>query len=128
MRNVGRCARCGKFLIEEEHKHHECELQTVDTREIVVDHFYELTKRDSDGHKLLVAQGLDGIQYWLVGCKHNPPHSTKRPFTSYGTKQGLDSPSKTAVVPSRQIRFAVTFRLMSLSVLLPSSCLSLSLS
>jgi len=93
MRNVGRCARCGKFLIEEEREHHQCELQTVDMKDIVVDHFYELTKRDSDGHRLLVAQGLDGIQYWLVECKHNPPHSTKRPFTGYGTKQGLDSPT-----------------------------------
>lgn len=44
-------------------------IASSDSQEIAVDHFYELTRRDSQGHRLLVAQGLDGIQYWLVECK-----------------------------------------------------------
>jgi hypothetical protein len=86
IKNVGRCGRCGRFLIEEEFGKHECDLKTTASQDIVVDHL-ELGKRDSEGHRLLVAEGLDGVPYWLIECKHNPPHGTKRNFTGNGTKQ-----------------------------------------
>ncbi len=112
IKNVGRCPRCNKFLIEEELQNHDCDIASRGSEEITVDHFTELTKRDSEGHRLIVAQGLDGVQYWLIECQHNPPHATKRKFTPEGTKQGLDSTSFTALLRSwdtRKIRFWCCF-------------------
>ena len=90
IQNIGRCPRCGIFLVEEQVSTHECQIRNNGSCEIVVDHFLELSQHDSEGHRLVVAQGLDGVQYWLVECKHNPPHSTKRKFTDEDAKQGLD--------------------------------------
>jgi len=114
MMNAGRCPRCHKFLIEEQRETHSCQISVGDVQEIVLDYMTDGCK-DENGDIVKVAWGLDGILYRLILCKHNPPHSTKRPFTGCGTKQGLDSPSKTAVVPSRLIgsrASSVTCRLM----------------
>jgi len=98
IKNIGRCPRCNKALIEEEFQSHECEIKAKGVEEIVVDNFCELIQRDGQGHRLIVAQGLDGVLYWLIECKHNPPHTTKRKFTGYDTKQGLDRAVATVLV------------------------------
>jgi hypothetical protein len=90
--NVGKCARCGKFLIQEEAASHTCDfhdIEIVDAREILLDRISDL-HQDRNGDHLYVAWGLDGVFYRFVECKHNPPHRTKRKFTGCGTTQGLD--------------------------------------
>jgi len=89
--DVGRCQRCGKFLIAEEFDSHKCDIKISDVKEIVVDHYHEFSQPDPEGHRLILAQGLDGVQYWLVECKHNPPHNTRRDFTGSPNRRRLDS-------------------------------------
>jgi hypothetical protein len=112
--NLGRCPRCKRFLIEEETKTHQCDFRDIDLqggKEIVLDHITDLGRDRNDDHVLL-GWGLDAILYRLVECKHNPPHGTKRQFTGCGTKQGLDSPFKTALVRPRLVGKGVTSRLV----------------
>jgi hypothetical protein len=81
--NVGKCARCGKFLIEEEARDHTCDFGDIEikgVKEILLDRITDL-HQDRNGDHVYTAWGLDGIFYRLVECKHNPPHATKRKFT-----------------------------------------------
>jgi hypothetical protein len=90
--NVGNCPRCGKFVIAEQLEHHDCRISFTDVENITIDHYYEMISKDEEGHTRLIAVGLDGTLYKMTICTHNPPHgATKRKFTGYGTKQGLDS-------------------------------------
>jgi hypothetical protein len=91
MMNVGRCPRCHKFLVAEEEKSHICSMPCQGALSIFFDHIHSAIE-DDNGDTVRVGKGLDGYYYRLVVCKHNPPHSAKRDFTGYGTKQGLDSP------------------------------------
>ena len=70
------------FLIGEDLEHHTCKLPFGGIRTITIDHYYEMHTLDADGHKVVVAKGLDGYLYQLVICKHNPPHTAKRQFTN----------------------------------------------
>jgi len=89
--NVGRCPNCGNFLIGEEVNSHTCKaLKGI--QDLLIHHYYELSARDDEGHKVLIAKGLDGFLYRLIICKHKPPHSTKRNFTEYGPNGNLTGP------------------------------------
>ncbi len=88
--NVGRCPRCNEFIIAEQT--HCCDFRNIQLQgceELFVDHITDSGK-SKDGDHVFLAWGLDGILYRLAVCKHNPPHSAKRKFTGYDTKQGLD--------------------------------------
>ncbi len=91
--NLGRCPRCNRFLIEEDVKTHECDFRDIRLRggkEIILDHITDIGRDRNDDHVLL-GWGLDAILYRLVECKHNPPHTAKRPpLTSCG-KPPLDN-------------------------------------
>lgn len=93
--NVGKCLRCGKFLIEEEARTHTCDFRDIDIRDVKEILFDRITDLDQDrnGDHIYIGWGLDGVFYRLEECKHNPPHATKRKFTGCCTKQGLDSTS-----------------------------------
>jgi len=94
MNNIGRCPRCREFLVAEQQTSHVCDFRDVPIRacrEIVLDHMTDCGM-DKNGDGVTLGWGIDGTLYRCLICKHNPPHSTKRDFTGYGTKQGLDSP------------------------------------
>lgn len=95
MRNVGRCPRCGKFITEEQECTHKCDIRITDVKDILVDHYYELTECDSEGHRILCALGLDGTFYKLVECKHNPPCNTQIKWLSDESFHD-DDPMKTS--------------------------------
>jgi len=89
--NVGRCPRCKKAIIAEQVASHECNIAIKGAETIFLNWIADGFTDENDDY-VRMAQGLDGTLLELVLCKHNPPHSTKRDFTGYGTKQGLDSP------------------------------------
>jgi hypothetical protein len=81
--NVGRCPRCGKFIVEEQWEVHQCDFRDIEfnsAKEVLVDRMSD-SGQNRNGDHVHLAWGLDGIFYRLVECKHNPPHrSTKRKF------------------------------------------------
>jgi hypothetical protein len=89
--NVGKCPRCGEFLIAEQLTNHKCKISFKDVQDVTIDHYYEMISRDAQGHRTVIAVGIDGTLYRMTVCKHNPPHgATKRKFTGENTTQGLD--------------------------------------
>ncbi len=98
--NIGRCARCRKFLVQEELEGHQCDfhdIEVTDARELVMDTMTDLG-RDRNGDHSLIAWGLDSIFYRLVECKHNPPHRTKRKFTDENPNNNLTAPLNGAFI------------------------------
>jgi|SRR5208283_3632683 len=94
MENLGRCSRCGKFMIAEESRRHKCDFRDVPIRgceEIVLDHLTD-SGVDKNGDQLHLAWALNGMLYRLLVCKHNPPHSTKRKFTDENPNGNLTAP------------------------------------
>jgi hypothetical protein len=79
--NVGRCARCGHFLIEEQSQTHRCEIQIKQVKEIVRDWITD-GAQDPNDDTVKTGLGIDGILYRLILCKHSPPHRAKRKFTN----------------------------------------------
>ena len=62
MENVGRCPKCGAFLVAENYETHRCRTP-IDVREIDVDYYFET---DSGQGRILIAKGLDGVLYRLI--------------------------------------------------------------
>jgi hypothetical protein len=74
MSNIGRCERCGSFLIEEQQREHKCEIPFNGCKTIFFDWIGNgFTDKVND--KVIMAKGLDGRLYSLIECSHNPPHS-----------------------------------------------------
>jgi hypothetical protein len=89
MENLGRCPRCHRFMIAEQQNDHVCEfsdLPLYGCEELVL-HRLTDSGNEKNGDHVYLAWGINGILYRLLVCEHNPPHSTKRDFTGYGTKQ-----------------------------------------
>jgi hypothetical protein len=87
--NLGRCQRCGRFMIAEERKNHKCDFADVAVRgceELVLDHLTD-SGRDKHGDQLYLAWALDGMLYRILVCKHNPSHSAKRIVTDLDEDQ-----------------------------------------
>ncbi len=77
--NIGRCPKCGKFLVAEEYPNHLCTGENhqlrnplLGVRYIGIDHYFE--KREENGDTILIARGLDGYFYRLTQCPHSPSH------------------------------------------------------
>lgn len=75
---AGRCRRCGRFLIDEEQKTgHDCKpiFQGVKT---LLFEWLHVGPNDGvvedNGDRVFSGSSLNGWQYRLVVCKHNPPH------------------------------------------------------
>ena len=65
MPNVGRCSRCGKFLIAEEFKSHDCRPNDIkEPKEIQIHHYIPF--KLGNGEIGVMALGFDGIYYRLV--------------------------------------------------------------
>ncbi len=88
--NVGKCSKCGEFLIAEQLENHKCKIRFRDVQDIVIDHYYEMKSKDAEGHRTVIAVGLDGTLYRMTVCKHNPPHSTNRKFTDHDANRRGD--------------------------------------
>ena len=76
MNNIGRCPRCGKFLVAEQYEAHTCDFRDVpiqDCKEIVLDHMTDCGM-NKDGDNVTLGWGIDGTLYRLVVCKHKEPH------------------------------------------------------
>lgn len=73
IRNIGRCPRCGEFIIEEQARTHKCRIRTKRAKEIVFDWISDGFVSDN-GDYVRLGKSLDGTLYSLVVCKHNPPH------------------------------------------------------
>jgi len=76
MKNIGRCPRCGKFLIAEDYESHTCDFADIPIRghkEIRLDHMTDCGT-DNNGDNIVLGWGLNGILYRFVICPHKEPH------------------------------------------------------
>jgi|GEM_PF-3260046 len=89
--NTVHCDRCRKEFIIEEFEGHDCFIATHSVQEIGIDSWFE-GKIDGNGDKVLIVNGLNGILYRLVQCRHNPPHPNIRQtvFDSTNNKRRFD--------------------------------------
>src|SRR5208337_2876406 len=93
--NVGKCLKCGEFLIAEQLAKHKCKISFKDVQDVTIDHYYEMMSRDEQGHRIVIAVGIDGTLYRMTVCKHNPPHeATKRKFTDQEPNDNLTEPMR----------------------------------
>jgi hypothetical protein len=91
MMNVGRCTRCGAFLIEEESESHKCEIRVKEVKDIYFQWITDgITNKNGDLERTGLA--FDGTLYGLYLCEHNPPCSTKRKFTGEKPNEDLTEP------------------------------------
>jgi hypothetical protein len=110
--NAGRCPRCGTFITSEQVASHDCHIPIKSANTIFLDWMGD-GFTDENGDYVRMAQGLNGTLYSMILCKHNPPHSTKRKFTDYDAKQGLDRASEEVLLRLRdtpRIRLSVARR------------------
>jgi hypothetical protein len=114
MQNLGRCPRCGKFMIAEQQRSHRCDFRAIPIQgceELVLDHITDSGK-DENGDYIHLAWGQNGMLYILRVCNHHPLHA-KRVFTDPDTKHGLDNVVLEALLPLRRSGRAVTRRRVS---------------
>lgn len=76
--NSIKCQRCNKTFISEEFENHYCRPQLVDVQEIGIDSIFKGNFQEN-GDDVWIAQGLNGIMYRLILCKHDSPHPDTRP-------------------------------------------------
>lgn len=90
-------------MTEEEFRSHKCSVRMtgLGIKDIVAESVVEMTKRDSEGHRQLVVQGLDGVLYWIVECKHNPPHTVKIRIEPSDENSHHDEPDDKVPKPRR---------------------------
>jgi len=93
--NTIKCKRCNKDFISEEFKSHYCTPDLVGVQEIGINSIFKGNFQEN-GDDVWIAQGLSGIMYRLVLCKHNPPHPDTRPtvFDSEEIRRRFDRTAK----------------------------------
>ena len=88
--NIVRCEKCGRMLIAEEARTHKCdEKRLTEVKQIPIQYYFQM--KSNDGNPVIYARTFNDVVLWLEVV---PTGSTKRDFTGYGTKQGLDSPKR----------------------------------
>ena len=102
--NAGRCPRCRTFITSEQVESHHCVIPVKNENTIFLDWMGDGFTDENDDY-IRMAQGLNGTLYSLILCRHNPPHSTKRIFTS----DEKPPPDKLPVYPTRGAMHRVGF-------------------
>jgi hypothetical protein len=96
MINVGRCGRCGAFLIGEQSKSHTCDVGIKDVVDIYLDWMTDgVTNENGDLERTALAN--DGTLYGLILCKHKPSHAAESRWVT-GKNRSLEGNSTRARV------------------------------
>jgi hypothetical protein len=64
MRDICRCSRCGKILINEEFEGHNCSPRAIASKSILLD--YYTVSKDQQGREVIIAKDMNGIIYTLT--------------------------------------------------------------
>jgi hypothetical protein len=76
MMNVGKCHRCGAFLIGEQSESHTCKVGIKKVVDVYLEWITDGTTNDN-GDLEKTALATDGTLYGFILCKHNPSHASE---------------------------------------------------
>ena len=87
-RNLSKCSRCEKVLIEEERGNHVCTPVLKGVAYLDIDYIVET--RNEKGERLFLVKGLDGFIYRLTQKAENAPDETLQRHELQRFRLGLD--------------------------------------